>query len=237
MSYSTYVSNHVAFERVFTATIAASVGVATDAVKNLVVSDPTAFVSSIAVSVSSNLRAGAKEIRADAVGLKYTIEVPSSSGVTYDQLVTQLTNSVQNGQFSTQLQQNAATQNVPELSSATTSSIDTQDTTPAAQPSSDDPAALSAGAIAGISTGGFAALVILICIVYYLCRSRAVSAEQQAPPPVVATVETTEAVETVQVVEAPKKLLEPEESVSLEGAEPSAPIENADVAVAGITEV
>lgn len=162
MSYVAYAAHQASFERVFTATIAASVGVAADAVKDLVVSDPAATTDTEAASV--NLRAGAKTTIAEALDLTYIVQ--AARGVSYDQLASQLTESVRNGQFSDQLQQNAAAQNVPELTSATSSSIDTQDTTPTSQSNDNKTTALSAGAVVGVVIGAVVVLVFVMFIVY-----------------------------------------------------------------------
>ena len=155
VSFSEYSSQQVAFQRVFISTISASVSVSADSIVDLVVLD----VASAALEPSTpppptHLRSPDRGTSSDAVGLQYTIQVPSSSGMTYNQLSSALTSSVQSGQFTSQMQAVAAAQGVPELSSASSSSIETQDTSsPPVNSRRTVDNGLSAGAVAVLLCG------------------------------------------------------------------------------------
>ena len=117
------------------ATFPAAVGTSAGSVKNLQVSDASrrrasSFSSSISTAASptiitltdQNLRTAHLRASANAVFLQYSVEVLPSSGVTYEQMSTQLQNSVRFNQFTTLLQTFATAQNVPALTSASSSS-------------------------------------------------------------------------------------------------------------------
>jgi len=175
VSYTAYVADQASYDSVFIATIAGAVGTPTDSVKNLVVSDAasrrrTAASTSTDFALAAHLRVthGARRvILADAVGMQYTVEMPASSGVTYEQMSVSLTHSVDSGGFTTLLQDNAATQGVPALTTASSSSVQTQDTTPGTNSGGGNNSTLSGGAIAGIVIGVFAAVLILVYIGFW----------------------------------------------------------------------
>ena len=170
MSFTSYISDQAACNSVFIATIAAAADVSTSSVLDLIVSD-SATATATAALASLHLRAADKGTSSDAVSLQYTIQVPSSSGVTYSQLSSALASSVQSGQFTTQMQGFATAQGVPELSSASSSSIETQDTsTPAGQDK--DSNGLSAGAVAGIVIGVLAAVLLCGFVVFRMYVQR-----------------------------------------------------------------
>lgn len=150
---------------VFKATIVASTrGITTDHITDLIVSPVTAR-RSLLNSVTTHLRAGDKETLADAIYLQYTLTVPITSGLTFAQLSQHVTDSVQNDKFTGLLKLLAAMQNVPELSSASSSSVDTRDLNSASTDDGDAP--LSTAAIIGIVVGGCAALALLVCAVVW----------------------------------------------------------------------
>lgn len=172
-------ANEDAFVAVFTLTIADAAGVSADSVKDLgVIVTPSNRndVDIVATNASPppSLRASAaKTTTADSLTLQYTIEVLASSGVTYNQLSSQLASSVQSNQFSSLLQQHAAQQNVPELTSATSSRVDTEDTTPASSSNSNSKGAvLTVPAIVGIAIGGCAVLAVVIFLIAKFCFRR-----------------------------------------------------------------
>mgnify|MGYP006192105163 CR=1 FL=1 len=181
-------ANEDAFVAVFTATIADAAGVSTGSVKDLGVMATQSSrdtksgdipISSAQLAVDSttpNLRASAaKATTAASITLRYTIEVPVSSGMTYNQLSSVLAGSVQSNQFSTLLQQHAAQQSVPELSSATSSRVDTEDTTPVDTSNNNNAksSVLTVPAIVGIVIGGCAVLAVIIFLIARFCSRRA----------------------------------------------------------------
>ena len=174
-------ANEDAFVAVFTLTIADAAGVSADSVKDLgVIVTPSNRndVDIVATNASPppSLRASAaKTTTADSLTLQYTIEVLASSGVTYNQLSSQLASSVQSNQFSTLLQQHAAQQSVPELSSATSSRVDTEDTTPVDTSNNNNAksSVLTVPAIVGIVIGGCAVLAVIIFLIARFCSRRA----------------------------------------------------------------
>jgi len=179
VSYTAYVADQASFDSVFIATIAGAVGTPIDSIKNLVVSDAasrrrTSATASTDFAVAAHLRMthGARHIvLADAVGMQYTVEVPASSGVTYDQMSSTLATSVTSGQFTSLLEETATAQDVPALTTASSSSVQTQDTTPSdLNTGSGDDTTISVGAVVGIAVGGFAALVIGACLCFCLCK-------------------------------------------------------------------
>jgi len=175
VSYTSYLRSPAEFDRVFTSVIASAASVSTDSIMDLVVRDGTsaARTAPAARVAPTNLRATIQDTSGDGLGLQYTIQVPVSSGVTYEQLSTQLTTSVESGQFSTQLQQYAAEQDVPELASASTSSIDTQNTSPPVGASHGTVDGLSAAAVAGIVIGVLAAMLLCLFVAFRVYVQRA----------------------------------------------------------------
>jgi len=178
VSYTAYQAAQASYDSVFIATITAAVDSPPSSVKNLIVSDVsrrrTSATASTDFAVAAHLRMthGARHIvLADAVGMQYTVEVPASSGVTYDQMSSTLATSVASGQFTSLLEETATAQDVPALTTASSSSVQTQDTTPSdLNTGSGDDTTISVGAVVGIAVGGFAALVIGACLCFCLCK-------------------------------------------------------------------
>jgi len=156
------------FNDVFKATIVACTkGITTQHITDLTVAPVTARRSLLS-SVTTHLRAGAKDTLADAVNLQYTIAVPTTNGLTYAQLSQRITDSVESDTFTGLLKLYATMQNVPELSSASSSSVQTRDLSLAS--TDDEGSSLSTGAIIGIAVGGCAVLVLLVCAVLWYCH-------------------------------------------------------------------
>jgi len=130
-------------------------------------------------SDNRNLRSGSMHpTDEEGITLEYTIRVPTEAGLTYEDLSTQLVESVETNRFTERIQQFAAEQDVPELQSASTSSIETADATgPDADSSSSGSSSLSSGAIVGLAVGVCAALVLLAFIGRCLHSRRAASRE------------------------------------------------------------
>lgn len=174
VSYASYSSDPAACDRVFISTISAAAEVSADFIVDLVVRDAAnaaATLSLVSPLTLSNLRAAGRGTSNDAVSLQYTIQVPSSSGVTYDQLASALSVSVQSGQFTTQMQGFAIDQGVSELSSASSSSVETRDTT-VSPDNNDSSSGLSVIAVVGIVIGVLAAVLLCSFLAYrtYLKR-------------------------------------------------------------------
>lgn len=130
---------------------------------------------------SNNLRAGAKQTTDDeGITLEYTIRVPAQAGLTYEDLSAQLVESVESNRFTERIQQYAAEQDVPELQSASTSSVETTDATGADADSSSSggSSALSSGAVAGVAVGVCAVLVLLAFVGRYMHNRRSASEQQ-----------------------------------------------------------
>lgn len=167
VSYDAYLGDQVNYNNVFISTIAAAIGTSTQYVKNLQVASTARRLTH--ARGESYLRAGSQRaMAADAVGLQYTVQVPASSGMTYDFMSSQLTSSVETNQFTDLLHQYASDQNVPALTAASSSSVSTQDTTPAGSSSGGDKSALGVGAIVGIVIGGVTAVLLIAFIAVYL---------------------------------------------------------------------
>ena len=159
----------------FVATIAQAAGTATNAVIDLMVTDSSHHASSAttntpnthtAPNVLVHLRAGAKSISIAEVNLQYTIQLATSSGMTYDQLSTRLVHSVESGEFTALLHLHAMSLNVHALYAATCSTITTKNTTPS-QPTntiSGSSSGLSVAAIVGIVLGVCAVVAVCVCV-------------------------------------------------------------------------
>ena len=146
MSYSSYQANQAAYDLVFVAAIAASVtGVQTSDVLNLMVVDSPAtarrrllepshrpHLTESELSENSHLRAASDftALNSNSVSLTYTIQILRKMGISYESLSSQLKNSVQGNTFTSHLQYYASVHNVPELRTASSSSVSTKDTTP-----------------------------------------------------------------------------------------------------------
>ena len=128
--------------------------------------------TSTSTTTATNLSSNSKTTFSDYIVIRYRIEVPGSSGVTYNQLSAQLTSSVQNDVFTSLLQQHAAEQNVPELSSATSGRVDTAEITPNSEESSKS-TIMTVPVIVGIAIGGCAAFAVVIYLIWKLFFRRA----------------------------------------------------------------
>ena len=128
--------------------------------------------TSTSTTTATNLPTNSKTTFSDYIVIRYRIDVPGSSGVTYSQLSAQLTSSVQNDVFTSLLQQHAAEQNVPELSSASSSRVDTEEITPNSEESSKS-TIMTVPVIVGIAIGGCAVLVVVIYLFLKLFFRRA----------------------------------------------------------------
>ncbi len=115
-----------------------------------------------------NLRVAVREETPDAISVEYTISVDADSGLTYDDISTQLVDSVESNHFSEMLQQYAIAQNVTEFASASTLSIETTElaTTGPDSSSRGGGEALGGDVIIGIAIG-FCALLLMAA---YLAR-------------------------------------------------------------------
>eukprot|EP01032_Pedospumella_encystans_P016931 gene16929-19296_t len=140
---------------VIKATIAAAVkGITTD---NIV--DPEVY--ELSTDDDGNLRVSALESVPQGISLEYTIAVDPDSPMTYDEVATQLAESVDSNQFNDMLHQFALQQNVTQLTTATSQSVETSE---AAAGSGSSPRgssdALKDDAIVGIAVGLCAVLLL-----------------------------------------------------------------------------
>ena len=175
VSFAAYTADVEGFNCVFIATIASSAATSTNSVTSLVVTAPDAASSSVHAlrTVSTVLRAD-ENLNSDALRLQYTIQVPGTNGMSYTQLSTTLTNSVQNGQFTSSLQQYAVEQTVPELASAYSSTVQTRDTSTGSSSRGTPGENLSGSAVAGIVLCTLAGAMFFAFTIYRLREQRPV---------------------------------------------------------------
>jgi len=185
--YAAYLVDKASHDSVFIATIAAAVGTPTDSVKNLVVSDAasrrrtaaTSRTTSTASGADAHLRVATRKgvsVLAVAVDIVYTVEMAASSGVTFEQMASSLSNSVESGRFTTLLRSNAVVKGTSTLATASSSSAQTHDTTPRNEGNGGrDTSTLSIGAIVSIVIGGFAALLGIAYLTFRMCNARSES--------------------------------------------------------------
>ena len=140
---------------VLTQTIAGTMsGVVPADILNLEVTGSRRRLKSEPVSESARLLQAGSTATATATYTVAPISVYSAS-----QLRNELTNSVTSGAFTTDLNDNAATNGNSDLVGASSNSF----------PSDDKKKTLSTGAIVGIAIGGFAFVVLVIVISWCLC--------------------------------------------------------------------
>eukprot|EP01032_Pedospumella_encystans_P033855 gene33855-38260_t len=125
------------------------------------IQDPLVTEAILAVE-NGNLRVSVQDDAPEAISVEYTISVDADSGLTYDDISTQLVTSVESEQFTSYLNQYAVAQNVTQFASASTLSIETTDVTVSTDLSSSRAGgdALGSDAIVGIAIG-FCALLFL----------------------------------------------------------------------------
>lgn len=184
VSYSDYQANQAAFEKVFTLSIASAIaGVNVEDIIDLVVTpvnrrklstDITNSEDSsdktISVSDTNHLRASAnyKETLNGAVSMRYIIEVARNRGLSYAQMSSLLYESVNTNQFTSFLQIFAEQENVPELRSASSTSVSTEDTSqipPESESSNKESNFFTVPVIIGFAIGF---ICIIFGIVYYM---------------------------------------------------------------------
>ncbi len=141
----------------------------TSDVQDLLVSDSPVQQAArrrLTTSVSSYLRVPNGVATMDtSVSLTYTIVILRSLGISYDTLSKELIDGVRSNRFTKNLRSSAATYNVPELQSASSSTVTTTNTTPG-DTGSNKKHALSLIAILGIAIGGCAAIVCLVFVLH-----------------------------------------------------------------------
>jgi len=139
---------------VIKATIAAAVkGITTD---NVV--DPEVY--ELSTDDDGNLRVSALENVPQGITLEYTIAVDPDSPMTYDEVATQLAESVDSHQFNDMLHQFALELNVTQLTTATSQSVETSEAATGDSSSRGSGDALKDDAIVGIAVGLCAALLL-----------------------------------------------------------------------------
>eukprot|EP01032_Pedospumella_encystans_P016928 gene16928-19293_t len=166
---------------VIKATIAAAVkGITTD---NIV--DPEVY--ELSTDDDGNLRVSALESVPQGVTVEYTIAVDPDSPMTYDEVATQLVESVDSHQFNDMLHQFALELNVTQLATATSQSVETSEAATGDSSSRGSSDALNDDAIVGIAVGLCAALLLAAYFArqYVLRRtaSRSSSVEMTAKAP------------------------------------------------------
>jgi len=131
------------------------------------IQEPEVYEALLATD-DGNLRVALREDAPEGISVEYTISVDADSGLTYDDISSQLVDSVESNHFNEMLQQYAVAQNVTEFASASTLSIETTELATTAPDSSsrgsDD--ALGGDAIIGIAIG----LCALLLMAAYLAR-------------------------------------------------------------------
>ncbi len=125
------------------------------------IQDPLVTEAILAVE-NGHLRVSVQDDAPEAISVEYTISVDADSGLTYDDISTQLVTSVESEQFTAYLNQYAVEQNVTQFASASTLSVETTDVTVSTDFSSSRAGgdALGSDAIVGIAIG-FCALLFL----------------------------------------------------------------------------
>lgn len=110
-----------------------------------------------------NLRVAVREDAPEGITVEYTISVDADTGLTYDDISTQLVTSVENNYFTEMLQHYAIQQNVTEFVSASTLSVETTEVAMTSPDSSSRNSgdALGGDAIMGLAIG-FGALLLLV---------------------------------------------------------------------------
>jgi len=131
--------------------------------------------SSTAPRSSANLRVKNHDVSSASVYVVYTITVPASSGVTYEQMSSDLASSVRSGVFTTSLKECAVSLNLTVLTNASSTVAEIQNTTPPVAPvsigsnSKSSSESMSYPVIGGIAFGGFAALAIVAYLGMRFC--------------------------------------------------------------------
>lgn len=135
-------------------------GVAPEDIKNLKVTENTAAAREAPASL---LRTLVSRLLAEAsVVITYTVEVATT--VPAEEIMKQLTDSVEDGTFTALLQQYAEESGATALTTASSDSVTSTETS-----DDDETAVLDTGAIIGIAVGGFVALVLIVGAVVMLC--------------------------------------------------------------------
>eukprot|EP00598_Pedospumella_elongata_P015587 CAMPEP_0185013132 /NCGR_PEP_ID=MMETSP1098-20130426/98647_1 /TAXON_ID=89044 /ORGANISM="Spumella elongata, Strain CCAP 955/1" /LENGTH=1185 /DNA_ID=CAMNT_0027542197 /DNA_START=6 /DNA_END=3563 /DNA_ORIENTATION=+ len=131
------------------------------------IQEPEVYEALLATD-DGNLRVAVREDAPEGISVEYTITVDADSGLTYDDISTQLVDSVESNHFNEMLQQYAVAQNVTEFASASTLSIETTELATTAPDSSSRSSgdALGGDAIIGIAIG----LCALLLMAAYLAR-------------------------------------------------------------------
>jgi len=166
VTYAAYKADQSGYDSVFEATIASACGTSTNAVVALIVTDTSRHSGTIKADAPGNLRAGAKDLSVATVNMQYTVHIATSSGITYDQLSTRLTHSVESGEFTSSLHYFALSLDVPALVAASSSTVTTKNTTPTepTESASSSKAGMSVAAIVGIVLGVCAVVVVCVCV-------------------------------------------------------------------------
>lgn len=177
VDYAEYLASQTSYDTVFVATIAAAAGVPIDSVQSLQLVPSSGCTSSRKLAErrlrrpDRNLRAGARYSAICTVTLQYTVAVPASSGTTYDEMSSQLAQSVDTGEFTDMLHQFAAADGVPALTTASSNSVETQDTSDPIDTNGNSSSSKSSETMSYpvIAFGGFAALAIVVYFGMKMC--------------------------------------------------------------------
>jgi len=147
-----YQQNPEGYNSVILATIVASIkGISVD---NIV--DPEVYDLN---NDDDNLRLSATQPAPPGFTVEYTIAVDPDSTMTYDEVATQIVESVDSNQFNTMMHQYAHEQNITQLEFASSPSVETEDDSQISSPRGSGDA-LKEDSIVGIAVGLCAALLL-----------------------------------------------------------------------------